>query len=160
MPHHTPLLAAQQMPRSCRQKERAAASAFISFRRLPAPPAPQPLDCGSGRRKPLHERAPEKARPRTGPAAAQIQAAGAGKDSLSPQLLRWPAPRSLRGLLPGSGGGDGKDRGRGLSAHSCLIMVYFLPECLLWCVKEKEQNPSLLTMRDADSLSDSLTWSV
>lgn len=39
-----------------------------------------------------------------------------------------------------------------LLGRSCLIMVYFLPECLLWCVKERERNPSLLDMRDADSL--------
>lgn len=96
----------------------------------PRPPAPQPLDCG--RRKPLHERAPERAPP-AGPAAAQILApgAGAGAGALSLQQLRRPAPRSRPGRLPGSGGGDRGGRGRGLPARSCLIMVYFLPERLL-----------------------------
>lgn len=46
VPHHTPFLAAQPTPRARRQKKSAAPSAPISFRRLPAPPAPQPLDCG------------------------------------------------------------------------------------------------------------------
>ncbi|KAF6321313.1 hypothetical protein mRhiFer1_008441 [Rhinolophus ferrumequinum] len=91
VPHHTPRLAVQPTLRARRQKESAAPSAPRSFRRLPAPPAPQPLDCG--RRKPLHERAPEQARPRTGPAAAQILATSAGVDVLSLQLLQWPAPR-------------------------------------------------------------------
>lgn len=132
-------------------KGRAAPSAPISFRRLPAPPAPQPLDCG--RRKPLHERAPQRARPRAGPAAAQILAVGEAWTRApcgcfgGPRLAR--APDYCQGL----GGGDRERRGRGLLLPcSCLIMVYFLPECLLWCVKERERNPSPLNMRDADSL--------
>lgn len=62
VPQHTPLPAAEPAPPTRRQRGRAAPSAPISFRRrLPAPPAPLPLDCG--RRKPLHERAPERTHP-------------------------------------------------------------------------------------------------
>lgn len=79
VPHHTPLFTAQPEPRALRQRERASPSAPISFRRLSAPPAPQPLDCG--RRKPLHERAPECARPAGRPRRRPDFGGGRGRGS-------------------------------------------------------------------------------
>lgn len=94
----------------------------------PRPPAPLPLDCG--RRKPLHERAPARARPR--PARRRPDSGGAWTRGPL-QLRRGPASSPRPGRLPGR-------RGRAwarlrnwvcLLARSCLIMVYFLPERLL-----------------------------
>ena len=94
-----------------------------------SPPLPRrkPLDCG--RRKPLHERAPEYARPRAGPAAAQILAAGAAwtraRCSCCGGRLLARAQDGCQGL----GGGDGK--GRVLSSVNAsilymeLILEYF-----------------------------------
>lgn len=111
------------------------ASAPLPPRRYPSadspPSAPLPLDCG--RRKPLHERAPGR------PAAAQVLAAcwgargaeRAGARGL--QLRRRTASRPRPGRLPGLRGRGWARLRKGvcLLARSCLIMVYFLPECLL-----------------------------
>lgn len=99
VPHHTPLRAARPTPRARGQKERAASSAPRSFRRLPAPPAPQPLDCG--RRKPLHERAPERVRapgrPGPPPPRSRARARSCGSCCGGRRLARAPDARQRRG---------------------------------------------------------------
>lgn len=94
----------------------------------PRPPAPLPLDCG--RRKPLQERAPARARPR--PARRRPDSGGAwtrGSCSCGGGPRRARAPERLPGRR-----GRARARLRSpvcLLARSCLIMVYFLPERLL-----------------------------
>lgn len=81
----------------------------------PRPPAPLPLDCG--RRKPLQERTPARARPRR-PAAAQILAERGRAGAAAATGARVePAPRTVARAW---GAGKGKTEEPGLSAYSLM----------------------------------------
>lgn len=134
----------------------AVKGARCSLRAHILPPTPRPSRAAASglweKKTAAWARSPARApsgRPRRRPDLG----GGRGVDARS--LRRFGGPRLARApdYCQGLGGGDRERRGRGLLLPcSCLIMVYFLPECLLWCVKERERNPSLLNMRDADSL--------
>lgn len=90
------------VPPASRQRERAAPSAAISFRRLPAPPAPQASGLWE-KKTAAWARSRVRATPGR-PRRRPDPSGGRGVDARSLQLLRWPAPRSRPGWLPGPGG--------------------------------------------------------
>lgn len=110
-------------PRSSRPKQRPPGrrqrEAQLPPRQYPSADSP-PLTRRRlwivGEEKPLHERAPGRARPRADLAAAQIgkRARARGSCCGGPGLAR------ARDGCQGLGGGDGEGKGRGLSARSLV----------------------------------------